>query len=299
MKNLLITGASGMLGASLVKALENQFNVYATGNSFFNGQHKQFRKFDLKSECYLELIQWSKPDIIIHCGALTNGLICEKNPKDAFDINGISVYKFLKVTNNKVKMIYISTDAVFPASIHLAKENDQIYPENIYGKSKELGEYFLKMAFERRYTIIRTTIVGLNSNPKKIGFAEWIINSAKEEKELGLFHDVIFTPISIWNLAKEITFLIETDNINSEIIHIAGEPCTKFEFGSRLLNAVNISTKSLHKTSISSFTDRANRSDDQSLDSSYYRKKYGRELPNLRQTILKIKEYYEYNQVRH
>ncbi len=73
MKNILITGASGMLGASLVNDLKDQFNVYAAGNSFFKEQHTQYMKFDLKSHCYLELIEWANPDIIIHSGALTNG----------------------------------------------------------------------------------------------------------------------------------------------------------------------------------------------------------------------------------
>ena len=295
MKNILITGASGMLGASLVNDLKNQFNVYATGNSFFKEQHTLYMKFDLKSDSYQELIEWANPDIIIHSGALTNGNFCEKNPNDAFNINGISVQKFLKVTNNDVKIIYISTDAVFPSSLHLAKELDCVSPENVYGKSKELGEFFLKTSIDRSYTIIRTTIIGLNLNSNKTGFAEWIINTAKERKELGLFTDVLFTPISIWDLANEIEFLIKTDNINSESLHIAGELCTKFEFGYKLLDKLNISTKTLSKSLISSFKDRAKRSNDQSLDSSYYSKKYQRKLVSLDQTILKLKEYYEYN----
>ena len=298
MKNILITGASGMLGASLVNDLKDQFNIYATGNSFFKEQHTQFRKFDLKSDCYVEIIKWSNPDIIIHSGALTNGNFCEKNPENAFNINGISVHKFLKATNNSVKIIYISTDAVFPASLHLAKETDCISPENVYGKSKELGEFFLKKSVDRSYTIIRTTIFGLNLNPNKSGFAEWIINSANESKEFGLFTDVLFTPISIWDLAREIEFLINSDNINSESVHIAGDLCTKFEFGHKLLVKLNISTKSLSKSLISSFADRAKRSNNQSLDSSYYSEKYQRELVSLDQSILKLKEHYEFNQIR-
>ncbi|WP_299057944.1 SDR family oxidoreductase [uncultured Polaribacter sp.] len=295
MKNILITGASGMLGASLVNDLKNQFNVYATGNSFFKEQHSQFMKFDLKSDCYLELIQWANPDIIIHSAALTNGNFCEKHPIDAFNINGISVQKLLNATNNDVKIIYISSDAVFPSSLHLAKELDCVFPENVYGKSKELGEFFLKTSNNRSYTIIRTTIFGLNLNTNKVGFAEWIINTAKDRKELGLFTDVLFTPISIWDLANEIEFLIKTDNINSESLHVAGELCTKYEFGCKLLDKLNIPTKTLSKTLISSYKDRAKRSNDQSLDSSYYSQKYQRELISLDQTILKLKEHYEYN----
>ena len=158
MLNVLITGASGMLGATLVNECKNNFNVYATGNSDFTEQYINYKKFDLKSESYKELIEWSDPDIIIHGGALTNGNYCEENSNDAFNINGISVQKFLKATNNDVKIIYISTDAVFPSYIHMANEEHCVSPENVYGKSKELGEFFLDTSVNRKYTIIRTTI---------------------------------------------------------------------------------------------------------------------------------------------
>ena len=295
MLNVLITGASGMLGATLVNEYKNNFNVFATGNSNFTEQYINYKKFDLKSESYKELIEWSDPDIILHSGALTNGNYCQENPNNAFHINGISVQKFLKATNNEVKIIYISTDAVFPSSIHLANEEHCVFPENVYGKSKELGEFFLKNSVNRNYTIIRTTIVGLNINKEKRGFVEWIINSAKDDKEFGLFTDVMFSPISIWDLATEIKFLINKNNINSETLHIAGEICSKYEFGYKLLKTLNIHSKNLSESLISSFKDRAKRSNDQSLDSSFYQKNYNRKLPTLNKIILNIKKHYEYN----
>jgi dTDP-4-dehydrorhamnose reductase len=110
-----------------------------------------------------------------------------------------------------------------------------------------------------------------------------------------LFTDVLFTPISIWDLANEIEFLIKTDNINSEALHIAGELCTKYEFGSKLLETLRLPTNKLSKNLISSFEGRAKRSNDQSLDSSFYQKKYKRTSVSLDRTIIKIKEYYEQN----
>jgi dTDP-4-dehydrorhamnose reductase len=292
MKNILVTGGSGMFGATLVQELKDKFNVYATANSFFQEQPEKYFKFDLASNSYEELINWSKPDVIIHCGAITNGNYCADNPSVAFDINGVSLHKILKATDKNVKIIYISTDAVFPSSLHLAKETDPVFPENIYGKSKELGEFFLKTSIDRDYTIIRTTIVGLNINQQKSGFVEWIINTADSGQELGLFTDVLFTPISIWSLAQEIVFLIKSDNINSEIMHIGGELCTKYQFGKTLLEALNISTDKLVESSILSFGDRAKRCTDQSISSSFYQQKYKRHLPSLKQTVNFIKNHY-------
>ena len=295
MKNILITGGSGMLGATLVHSLKYEFNIFSTGNEYIKDQQENYLNFNLSSNSYDELINWSKPNVIIHCGAITNSNYCEENPNDAFDINGISVHKLLKATNNDVKIIYISTDAVFPSTIHLANEKDCVFPENVYGKSKELGEFFLYSSVNRNYTIIRTTIVGLNLNKERKGFVEWIINSARSGEKIGLFSDVLFTPITIWDLMSEIKFLIKSNNINSETLHIGGELCTKYQFGRTLLETLNISTEKLIESSISSFIQRAKRSNDQSLDSSFYQKKYNRRLPCLDETILNIKKYYEKN----
>ena len=281
-----------MLGFSLNKDLEKDFEVYSTGNSYFNSQPDRYLKFDLLSSSYKKLIDWSSPEIIIHCAALTDGNFCEKNPEMAFKVNGFSIKKIIEATEKKVKIIYISTDAVFPSSINLAKEFDCVSPENIYGKSKELGEFLLKKSNNIEYTIIRTTIVGLNFNNNKTSFVDWIIKTSLKNKKLGLFNDVLFSPISIWDLSNEIKFLINSDNINSEILHISGEMCTKYEFGKRLLKSLNISTLNLFENSILSFSERFNRSTDQTLDSRFYEKKYNRILPKLNQTINKIKKYY-------
>lgn len=289
---ILITGATGMLGATLVRILSNNHEVFATGNSEYKDCPVPYRQFDLSSFSYEELIFWSNPDIIIHSGALTNGNYCNRNPLEAFNVNGLSTRKLLDATNENVKIIYISTDAVFPSSLHMAKELDSVFPENIYGKSKELGEFFL-LNSNRRFSIVRTTIVGLNENTSKSGFVEWIINSSLRNESISLFDDVIFNPITIWDLGIELEFLITSNSISSEILHIAGtEYCTKYEFGIKLLESLNISVANIENGSIKSFIDRAKRCSDQSMDCNYYQNKYGRELPSIDKTVQTIKKYY-------
>ena len=96
--------------------------------------------------------------------------------------------KFLKFFPNS-RLIHISSDAVFPDNLHLATEKDVTKPSNIYGLSKLIGENEIKNSGAPHLSI-RTTIVGLNINPKKQSFIEWIINSIRAEKNINLFNDV-------------------------------------------------------------------------------------------------------------
>ncbi|MEO6348151.1 MAG: SDR family oxidoreductase [Aquaticitalea sp.] len=293
-KRLLITGATGMLGSTLAKRFQQSFDVFATGSvnpgfDFINN----FMEFDLANSDYSKLIEWSQPEIIIHAAALTNGNYCEQHPKEAFDINGISLQKICQSTSKNTHIIYVSTDAVFPNNQHLAKEIDCVHPESVYGKSKEIGEFFLKHS-NSDYTIVRTTIVGTNFNKQRQGFVEWIVNSSKNNQEISLFEDVIFTPISIWNLTDHLGYIIENSKLFSGVtLHVAGnEICSKYEFGTVLLKALNLPIGMIKKGRISDFSGRAKRSTDQTLDSQKFEKMSFRGLPNLKQTIEEIKNDY-------
>lgn len=284
-KKILITGASGMLGSCLEIELAGKFDVFATGGTDLAGKTPEnYLRFDLREASYQPLIEWADPDVIIHCAALTNGKYCNDHPEEAFLINGISVWKLIESTTQKVKLIYISTDAVFPASTHFASENDPVAPESVYGKSKELGEFFL-LNSHRDCTIIRTTIVGLNLNPARQGFAEWMVESAKNDREIQLFDDVLFTPISTWDLATAIEHLLASTT-GERVWHIAGsEICSKYAFGVALLKALKLPLTSVARGQITNFKDRVKRSTDQSLSSDKYQGVFKRKLPDISSTI--------------
>lgn len=282
-KNILITGASGMLGATLVQRLQKSHNVFATGRlQFQDNPAKLFMEFDLTSESYDMLLNWSNPEMIIHCAAITNVDYCENNPEEAVVINAESVQKFFKCRPN-VKIIFISSDAVFPDGIHMANEKDQILPGNIYGKTKETGENYINDNLGSHLTI-RTTIIGKNINPNSSSFVEWIVKSVREGKEINLFEDVIFTPISIWDFADELEWIIDHDLIG--LFHIVGKDCiNKYKFGYEICNRLDLNTKLLKKSCIENRNFIARRSKDQTLDSSCYQRFTNRKLPSIEQTI--------------
>lgn len=295
-KRVLITGANGMLGGTLVHLFQANHEVFATGTREKSFEFiKNYLPFDLKNDSYEELISWAKPDIVIHCAALTNGNYCEKNPLEALKVNGLVLKKFTDCIGENGKIIYISTDAVFASETHMATEKDCPKPQSMYGKSKELGEFFL-LNSEVDFTIIRTTIVGLNFDPSKAGFVEWIINSGKIKEEIGLFDDVLFSPISIWDLSEQIENIIESfSKYSRKILHIAGrDACTKYQFGISLLKNLNFPVEQVKRSSIKEMKGRAKRSTDQSLDCSFYQILSNTKLPDLEDTVKKITQNYRH-----
>jgi len=283
MKKILITGASGMLGAALVKLWDKKYHVFATaGSDFIHNKAKNFKKFDLKSKNFRSLARWVKPDVIIHCAAITSHEYCQSNPKEAMLVNGASVKKLIEVFP-KAKLIFISTDAVFPLKTHLANEKTKTAPVTIYGKSKELGEKYI-LNLTKNACIVRTTIVGRNINSGKQSFAEWIVNSIKSSKKITLYGDTIFTPISIWHLAEELEWIIK--NKVPKILHIAGREITsKYDFGYNFCKELNLDLSLIVEGKLNKKKEKIKRSRDQTLDVSFYQSISKHRLPDLRETV--------------
>jgi len=289
MLRVLITGATGMLGSILVHRLKDKYNLFATGNSATPiNPPKNYLSFDLKNKSYDDLMDWAKPEVVIHCAAITNVDYCEEFPDEAMEVNAESLEKILQ-WDSQIRIIFISTDAVFPENINLATEKDNPIPENIYGKSKFAGE---KIIYETASSnlVIRTTIVGKSYNPSTKGFVDWIVESLNKGDKINLFYDVVFTPISIWHFANELEWILE--NEISGLIHVAGsKPISKYDFGIRISKKLGLNSSLIKKASLEDIVFKAKRSRDQTLDSTYYQSISGRLLPSINNTISVIAQY--------
>ncbi len=290
-KKILITGASGMLGATLVEKWQKKFEVFATDKeNFKENPAKNFMVFDLLNKSYDMLMDWSEPDVIIHCAAITNVDYCEENPEQAMAVNADSVRKFSQSDVN-ARLIFISSDAVFPDGLHLASEKDGTAPVNVYGKTKEAGEKYIWNS-GKNHIAIRTTIVGKNINQSYHGFVEWIVQSVSSDKEITLFDDALFTPITIWHLADELVWIINNDL--KGVIHIAGiEPVSKYDFGRKICAELGLDTALIHRGSIDDVDFQAKRSKDQSMDTKYYQRHFQRDLPTTNETVDMIVQHFK------
>ena len=281
-----------MLGANIVKYLNHKYDIYFTDKTNFkDGYDKKFIPLNLLDKSYENIFKKIAPDVIIHCGAITDVDFCEKNKMKAYGVNALSVRKFLRFFPNS-RLIHISSDAVFSDHLHLATEKEETEPLNTYGLSKLLGENEIKI-HGAPHLSIRTTLVGLNINPKKQSFIEWVITSIKGGKNINLFNDVLFTPISVYDFIQELDWII--NNHLSGIIHLSGDDVvSKFDFGRKICDNLNLNSSLIMSKPFDKTLFNASRSKDQTLDSSFYKMVSIRKLPTLKDTVLSIcNEYLE------
>lgn len=195
---VLITGANGQLGRALQKVLiEDELYLYDSHDMDITN----FEKVE-------EIIGIKKPDVIINCAAHTKVDLCEEDVENAYKINAIGA-RNLAIASSKMnsKLVHISTDYVFEGNNPVAlREDELVKPNTIYGKSKLMGEEFVK-SLSKNHFIIRTAwLYGDGDN-----FVRTMLKLSKQHKKLKVVNDQIGTPTSTKDLANLINKLIRTE----------------------------------------------------------------------------------------
>jgi len=228
-KSVLITGVSGMLGKEIFYAFTNQDNVvYGADLQESDVIPHQFQFIgDLTDKDFTNYILGKiKPDIIIHCAAIVNLALCEKDTKLAHNLHVEVARWFAEYRTGDAKLIYISSDSVFDGQKGNYSESDIPNPLNYYAKSKLEGENVTRL--NPNHIVVRTNIFGFNI-PLRNSLAEWAIKNFESSNNISGFDDVIFNAIYTKHLAE---ILVEAVNLDIKgTINIAsGDYVSKYDF---------------------------------------------------------------------
>ena len=134
MKKLLVTGASGFLGSRIVNFYKDKYEVYAP-------THKEM---DITDEISVNrVLNQYRPDVVIHCAAISDVGLCEKEPEKAWNTNVNGSIHIAKASRQiHAKCILCSSDQVYFGSLVEGphKEKEQLQPVNLYGIGKLKAE---------------------------------------------------------------------------------------------------------------------------------------------------------------
>lgn len=204
MSRILILGATGFLGGWLSEHLKSlNHEVISHGYS-----SRSDINCDLSNLSQVRsLIAKVAPDVIINLVALTNVDYCEVHPNEASLINITIVENIVSVieeNQSSTYLVQISTDMVYDHP----GENDEgnICIRNIYALTKLQGE---EVAQRINSVVLRTNFFGHHKKCPNKGLVGWIIESLKEEKNITVFDDIFFSPVSIATLCDLIALVID------------------------------------------------------------------------------------------
>ena len=234
---ILILGVTGMLGNAVFKVLSMQstHQVWATLRnvemlSNFDDIEQGMLISDvdvLDSDRLQEVLKQVQPDVVINCVGLIKQLDNANEPLIVLPINALFPHQLANLCGKVgARLIHISTDCVFNGRKGLYKETDLSNAEDLYGKSKYIGELHNKS----HAVTLRTSIIGheLNSNDSLV---DWFLS---QNGAVNGYEKAIFSGLPTVELANVIKDFVITKPDLQGLFHVSAEPIDKYS----LLNLI-------------------------------------------------------------
>jgi dTDP-4-dehydrorhamnose reductase len=279
---ILVTGASGLLGASVallareqgreVVGLHHHHRVHMDGLESLGADLADPAE---TRRIFLEV----KPSIVVHCAAATNVDWCEDHPAEADRINVKMPATIAEMAaQSGARLVYVSTDSVFGGERGDYAETDAPSPVNVYAKTKLQGEREV-LRYHPAASIARVNLYGWNAQNKE-SLAEWILKQLTLGNVVPGFSDVHFCPV-LANDVAEILLALSDQNLGG-LYHIVGsERVSKHEFARRVASTFGFDPGQVVPTRLVDAKLKARRPPDTSLNTGKICAVLGRPMPDV------------------
>lgn len=199
---IIVTGAKGQLGGDVCDLLEKE------GTDFIGIDKDELDITDKQAvDAFFEK---NKADALIHCAAYVAVDKAEDEKEICFAVNEKGTCNLASACKNHgVKMLYVSTDYVFPGNGDSPFEpEDKKGPLNTYGLSKLRGEEAVKSILSN-YFIVRTSWV---FGEKNTNFIATMLRLSETRNELNVVDDQVGSPTYSKDLARLLSEMIKTES---------------------------------------------------------------------------------------
>jgi dTDP-4-dehydrorhamnose reductase len=223
---VLILGASGLLGNSIIKSFKEkneiiQFPIFRKQSRNLLSKNKNIKPRickNLNIKKLDKIFKLIRPDFVINC--ISSRKLIAKYTKPILELNSFFPHKvnFLCMKYSS-KFINISSDGIFSGLRGNYNEEDQPDAQDIYGLSKFLGETYGKNS-----VVIRTSFIGHESFNKN-GFLEWFLR----QKNCNGYSNYKYSGLTSNSLAEIIRDEIITRPKLNGIFNLCSYPITKYK----------------------------------------------------------------------
>lgn len=229
---ILVTGVGGQLGYDVCKVL--------TARGIEN-KGVDLADFDITDAdaTHAYIVNYA-PDAVIHCSAWTAVDKAEDELETVRKVNAEGPRNIAGACREiGAKMLYISTDYVFPGDGERFYEpDDPTGPQSVYGLTKLEGERAVQELLERYFIVRISWVFGKNGN----NFIKTMLKLAETRQEINVVCDQIGSPTYTADLAPLLCDMVVTEKYG--VYHATNEGvCSWAEFAAEIFRLAGKDTK--------------------------------------------------------
>jgi dTDP-4-dehydrorhamnose reductase len=227
---ILILGGSGMLGHRLWIELSKAHEVWVTVRSSasslpdltgVNRRNIRASVDMLDFDNVIRAFASIRPELVINCVGLVKQHPMSNDPLSVIELNARLPHRLsLVCRTGGIRLIHISTDCVFSGKIGNYIENSVSDAEDLYGKSKALGE----VSYPHTLTV-RTSIIGRELRTR-LGLTEWFLAQKGSVKG---FTNAVFSGFTTQAFAKALlAYVIPRADLNG-VWQVSSDAISKYD----------------------------------------------------------------------
>ena len=230
---VLVVGASGMLGHRAWLECRNRFETWATVRrldalpAIFNDPHVISDVDAMRIDALARVVESVRPTVVLNCVGVVKQLSSAKDPVVAIATNALLPHQLAAVCRSAgARLIHVSTDCVFSGQKGMYTEDDRPDADDLYGRTKLLGEVTTTGALT-----IRTSMIGRELRGTS-GLVEWLLSH--RNGRVDGYRRAIFSGFTTHALVSVIADVIERHPDLTGMYHVAAEPINKYDLLTRL-----------------------------------------------------------------
>lgn len=281
---VLILGGEGMLGHKVFQVLSRRFEMFATFHDPAGlwMRYPVYEQIDrgrtlggvdaLNFDSVVRAVALVRPEVVINCIGIIKQIKEAKDPIISIALNSLFPHRLADLCAAAgARMFHMSTDCVFSGQKGHYTEADLPDPEDLYGRTKLLGEVDRPGCLT-----IRTSILGRDF-AKDSALLEWFLS--QRGKRIRGYTRAIYTGFPTQVLARIMGDLIAGYPDLSGLYQVASAPISKYDLLVRIRDAIKFDVE------IAPDADFAN---DRSLDASRFIAATGYRIPSWDEMIAEL-----------
>ncbi len=163
-----------------------------------------------------------RPEYVINCVGIIKQRTEAVSPIPSITLNSLLPHKLAQMASNwGGRVIHFSTDCVFSGKRGKYVEEDHCDAEDLYGKTKFLGEVVVPNALT-----LRTSIIGRELTEHR-SLLDWFL--AQKQKTIRGYRRVIYSGVTTNHLAELVASIIQKNSGLHGLYQVASEPISKYD----------------------------------------------------------------------